>query len=296
MQWVKETGQLSSRIKLTGHNKLEIESFEDQDVGVYSCILTDSQAKTQIVNKISVVIKSVQIEHFSISILDALSTPRLAIKHRRSIYELNRNKKLDLECISDATNTNMGWSKLLNSYSETSQTIDESYLSIYPIEEEDVGDYVCSAKNGMGLSKIVFRLDKDLSSGEYEFYIKSLSSKPNEKFNEHYFDYNSNEDTVSYSKSSRDINNRSAELVIAKLYQPVLIKCPHKHSISSNVKWFRSGIRLPGSLVNHFGDVFINKVNLSDFGIYTCRVNKKNYQVNLEKSGMNFLSVISSWV
>ena len=101
MKWTKENGKFSSRVTLQGHasNKLKIKSFEDEDVGVYSCTLEDTA--NRLINKLSIVVKSIQIDLFTVSILDSLITPKLQIKNVKSIYDLNRTKKLDIECITN---------------------------------------------------------------------------------------------------------------------------------------------------------------------------------------------------
>ena len=104
IKWAKENGKFSNRVTLQGQstNKLKIESFEDEDVGVYSCSLEEPNQSNRIINKLSLSIKSIQIDLFVITLQDSLITPKIEIKNFKSLYDFSRKNKLGLECSSDS--------------------------------------------------------------------------------------------------------------------------------------------------------------------------------------------------
>ena len=103
IKWTKENGKFSQRVTLNGHisNKLKIESFEDEDVGIYSCSLEETNNSNRLINKLSISIKSIQIDLFIVSVHESLITPRIEIKNFKSLYDFSSNNKLGLECSSD---------------------------------------------------------------------------------------------------------------------------------------------------------------------------------------------------
>ncbi len=103
IKWTKENGKFSKRVTLNGHisNKLKIESFEDEDAGIYSCSLEEMNNSNRLINKLSISIKSIQIDLFIVSVHESLITPRIEIKNFKSLYDFSDNNKLGLECSSD---------------------------------------------------------------------------------------------------------------------------------------------------------------------------------------------------
>ena len=172
-------------------------------------------------------------------------------------------------------------------------------LTVKELLAEKEGEFVCSASNNRGTSSLSFRLYKDEITNEFQFYLRSLISSPVVKIDEEttnldmlVFDYSLIEENKSEVKPLNEANsNLTSDLVIAKVSQPLLLRCPHNEvSRDTDVKWFKSGKKLSDLSVNRFGHLYLKMVTNEDFGLYSCKAQKQTFNINLEKLGEESLN------
>jgi len=205
---------------------------------------------------------------------------------------------IDLKKIS-LKGFNAAWSRFEGENSIDTY-LNTTVLNINQLLSEKEGEFVCSASDNRGASSLTFILYKEEITNEFQFYLRSLISSPIVKidhgesnFDMLVFDYslieeNKNEEKLFHSLNANKSFNLTNELLVAKVSQPILLRCPHTGILrNTDVKWFKSGRKLSDLSVNRFGHFYIRKISDEDFGIYSCKANKQTFNLNLEKLGKN---------
>jgi hypothetical protein len=173
-------------------------------------------------------------------------------------------------------------------------------LKIKQLLKENDGQFVCSASGHRGSSSLSFSLYREEITNELQFYLRSLTSNPipeiedeDSNLDMRVFDYNlieedKNEEKLIQSLNNNDNFNLTYQIIVAKISQALLLKCPHNEiTRNSDIKWFKSGKKLNELSVNRFGQLYIKNITNEDFGIYSCKANKQISNLNLEKLGEN---------
>ena len=268
--WIKNTGLFSERAKFQQNDELLIiESFEDDDIGVYSCLVNDFESK-QNLNIVSFQIKPFQFDLFAISIIDSHATPSLELNYIESLFWLNKNTpKLDVACVSSYSNILPLWKRAVHVNFLNFTKITGNLLTINQITQQHIDNYVCSVANEYGTSILTYRLDFDKFYNEYQFYITRFQSKTkNDNINK--YDVN-----FSYHLNS------NVEFLLAELNNPLVLQCPVRNS---KIKWHKSEHFYKYMIPNtNTGDLFIPKMSLDDYGKYICEYNDFKHSINVEK-------------
>jgi hypothetical protein len=268
--WLKNSGKFSERVKFQQNDEiLVIESFEDDDIGVYSCLVNDYDSK-QNLNMLSFKIQSVQFDLFTINIIDSYLTPTLELNYIESLFWLNKNhSNLNVKCISPSTKLLPLWKRTVHFNFLNFTKIAGNVIKIDQVSQQHIDNYICSISNEYGTSILSYRLDFDTFYNEFQFFLIRFQSKTKND------DLNNYDINLSYSLT------KNVEFLLSELNNPLVLQCPIRNS---KVKWHKSDHLFKYMIPNtNTGDLFIPKMSLNNYGKYTCEYNNFNHSIIVEK-------------
>jgi hypothetical protein len=268
--WIKNTSLFSTRAKFQQNNELLIiESFEDEDIGIYSCLVNDFDTR-QNLNIISFQIQPVQFDLFTINIIDSYVTPILQLNFIESLFWLNKHmRNLDVTCISPTSKLSPLWKRDVRINFLNFTKMSGNVLKIDQVNQQHIDNYVCSVSNEYGSSTLTYRLDFDKYNNEFQFYLTQFQSKTK------HHDMND----INVSLSNRFALN--SDFLLAELNSPLVLQCPIRNS---KIKWHHTGHLFKYMIPNtNTGDLFISKMSLNNYGKYICEYNDYKHLIDVEK-------------